>query len=235
MAHLFDVTAASETVNLHEGKGQVAFTASNVSGRALRGRAVLVAKDATLKPWLSLSVEPEQDFAPGATKQFTVTVKAAAGAKPGKYTARLDLVSVENPDEDYTQGPTVAVVVLEASAAPKKKFPYWIFAVAALFLIILAGGLWYVLSPKKISVPDVTRISVDDAKQKLAKAKLKEADTQQMTTGTPAGQVISQQPVAGTSVEEGTTVTLTVAAPLRIGPIIRVPPRPEPPRPVERK
>jgi hypothetical protein len=232
MAQLFNVTVASETVNLQHGQGQVAFTASNVSGRPLRGRAVLVAKDPISKAWLTLSGEAEQDFAVSATKQFTVTVKATQGAKPGKYNARLDVVSVHNPDEDYTEGPTVALVLSEPSVAPEKKFPWWIIVAAAVFLIIVGGVFWYVLSPSKVRVPDVTHMSLDDAKQKLTQAKLKEVE--KTTIGTAAGQVMSQDPAAGTSVEQGATVTLTVAQPLGIGPLHpplqQEPLRPEVPR-----
>jgi len=230
MARPFQVTAASETVRLDsKGQGELAFTASNVSGRPLRGRAKLAPPDPASKAWLSLSGEPEQDFPVDGTKQFTVKITVPPGTKAGKYNFRLDVVSVQNPDEDFTQGPTVAIPVAP-SPVQRKKFPYWIIAVAAVVLIVLGGTLWYVLSPKKVNVPDLTRKSLDEAKQELSQVKLKEVDQPQTTLDTPMGHVISQQPAAGTSVEQGATVTLIVAAPPRLKII-----HPEPLRPLVRK
>jgi len=217
MAQLWDVTAASDTVHLDsKGEGQISFTASNVCGHAVRGRAQLVALDTATKAWLSLAVEPEYDFPVRGTRQFAVKVTAPAGSKANKYTFRLDVANLQNPQEDYTQGPTIAFEVKKEEPKAKKP-PYWIIPVAAVVLIALGGVLYFALRPSKVTVPDVTHKPIDDAKQALAQAKLQEADTEQTTTGSPAGQVISQQPNAGTSVEKGATIALVVAAaPTRI-------------------
>jgi len=64
----------------------------------------------------------------------------AAGAPGGKYPFRLDVASALNPDEDFTEGPTVSVEIAAATVPPppKKKFPLWIiFVIAGVVLIII--------------------------------------------------------------------------------------------------
>jgi hypothetical protein len=83
MARVFDITAASDTVRLDgKGQGEIPFTASNVSGRPLRGRAFLVPQDAASKPWLSVSGEAERDFPAGGTQQFTAKANLRVVERP---------------------------------------------------------------------------------------------------------------------------------------------------------
>ena len=149
MGRPFQITAASETVRLNSnGQGELVFTVSNASGGQLRGRGKLVHQDPASQAWVSLSAEQEQDFAAGATKQFPVKVKVPSPSKAGKYTFRLVVVSVQNPDEDYAEGPTVQFEVKQ-QAVPKKPFPWLILAVVgAALLIIVAVVLYLVLRNK---------------------------------------------------------------------------------------
>jgi eukaryotic-like serine/threonine-protein kinase len=67
---------------------------------------------------------------------------------------------------------------------------------------------------KPISVPDESGKNVDDAKQDLQSKGFTNIQTKQDdgTSGKPAGQVLSQNPGAGTQIPGGTKITLTVAA-----------------------
>ncbi|HEY6292471.1 MAG TPA: hypothetical protein VI455_13050, partial [Terriglobia bacterium] len=127
MASVFNITTASSTVQLDaRGHGEIAFTVSNTSGRHLRGRAKLVPHDPGQRDWLMVAGEPERDFPVNGAQQVTVQVAVPVGSKEGRYTFRLDGVSVQNPDEDYTQGPTVAFAVAEQEVP--RRFPWWIAA-----------------------------------------------------------------------------------------------------------
>jgi serine/threonine-protein kinase len=64
--------------------------------------------------------------------------------------------------------------------------------------------------PSQVSVPDVSGQSQDAAAAALANAGLKVTTTEQDSTRDP-GTVLAQRPQAGTSVDRGTLVTLTVA------------------------
>ena len=152
MNRIFDVTAASDEVRIDgTGKGEIAFTVTNVTGRPIRGRAQLVSQDTSSKAWLALSGDSEREFPLGGTQQFTVKVSVPPGVKSGKYNFRLDLISVNNPDEDYAQGPNVGISVTLAPT-PARPFPWWILAVVAAVMVIGVGlAMW--LSRKKPAAP----------------------------------------------------------------------------------
>lgn len=199
MARVFDVTSASDTVRLDgNGQGEMAFTASNVSGRPVRGRAKLVPQDAAAKAWLSVVGESERDFPASGTQQFTVKVAVPAGSKPGKYNFRLDVVSVQNPDEDYTQGPNVAISVTLPPPAPKP-FPWWILVVAAVLLLAIGGVVWYFMRPGAVEVPKIVASSPDAAMKALSDNHLEGKQDGEEHTGTVSPGLVSSQDPRPTS------------------------------------
>src|SRR5262245_19173561 len=138
----FTVTSAGQRVSLDaNGAAQASFTVTNTSTQALRGR--LLAKPASRgeasPEWFSTVGESVREFAPNAAERVVVQLNVPRTAQPGTYSFRLDAVSEVEPDEDYTEGPTVAFDV-ETTPPPKKKFPWWILAVigGVLLLIIIA-------------------------------------------------------------------------------------------------
>lgn len=225
MATVFTITAPSSSIALDDkGHGAIAFTVANASGKPLRGRVKLVPQDPSQLGWLTLACEPELDFAAGGTQQFPVQLAAPAGSKPGNYTFRLDAFSVQNPDEDYAQGATVAFTVREAKKP--KPFPWWIVAVAA--VVLIGGGITAWLLLRGVTVPDLTGMTQDAATTALTSDNLKLAATNTtVTDSTKVGKVVSQSPAAGQSVKSGSTVNVQIGiARLRV-PIL-VPGRPEP-------
>ena len=64
--------------------------------------------------------------------------------------------------------------------------------------------------PEQVEVPDVTGLSRDSAEDLLAKAGL-EVAVEEQESEEPEDDVISQNPAAGTEVDRGTTVTITVS------------------------
>src|SRR4030095_10251658 len=131
----FTITTGSNTVVLNaERKGEAAFTVTNITGRALRGRGVPKPLGPTSPDWLTIAGEAEGDFSVAATQQYAVQVAVPMDAVPGNYTFRLDMVGVDNPDENFTQGPVVAFQVVPPPPPPPpppKPFPWWIVAVVA--------------------------------------------------------------------------------------------------------
>jgi hypothetical protein len=139
MPNPFSITAATDAIRLDsQGRGTTTFTVSNVSGRARRGRARLIPTDPGQASWLSLDGEAERDFTADGTQQYTVRAAVPPGTPPGRHTFGLDVVSVENPDEEWSQGPKVAFEV-PATPPPKKPFPWWILIVV--LALLLVGGL----------------------------------------------------------------------------------------------
>jgi hypothetical protein len=140
MPNPFSITAATDTISLDApGRGSVTYTVSNVSGQLRRGRARPVAASPAQASWLSVEGDAERNFPPNGTHQYTVRVAVPPATPPGRFTFGLDMVSVENPDEEWSQGPQVGFVVAAPSQQVKKPFPWWILVVLAAVLVV--GGL----------------------------------------------------------------------------------------------
>ena len=104
MARVFAITTAATSFRLDaQGRAETSFTVSNASGRALRGRAEVRATDAAQQGWLSVVGDGERDFPANGTHQIAVKVAAPPGSPAGKFSFRLDMVSAQNPDEDFAE------------------------------------------------------------------------------------------------------------------------------------
>lgn len=230
MAKTFSITTtATETQKADPtGRADIKFDVTNTSGQSARGLARAKALGDTKQEWLKLQGEAERDFPPGQPQTFSVTfdgpvVPPAASAEAKAATAqatatpevgpiysfRLDVAATKNPDEDFTEGP--AVKVEAAVGQPKKKFPIWIIPVAAVVLIGIGVGLWFLLRDKKVEVPNVVGMQLADAKAAIETDGLKPVEgTTQITGNAPAGQVIEQAPQAGEKLDKNSEVVLTV-------------------------
>ena len=145
MANEFAVTAASNTILLSaQRQAETAFTVSNLSGRPIRGRARLAAQDQAAMPWLTLVGDAERDLPIAGTQAYTVRIAVPPAAAAGSYRFRLDVVGVDNPDEEFAEGPTVTFQVPEAP--PPKPFPWWIIAVVAVILIAVIAVVVFVVT-----------------------------------------------------------------------------------------
>ena len=159
MASPFAITTASNTVLLNDKRqGQVTFTVNNISGRPLRGRARLVPQNPAIADWLKIAGDAERDLVIAGTQQYTAQVSVPPKGAAGNYTFRLDMVAVDNPDEDFTQGPTVT---FQAPATGGTGFPWWILLVALALLVLVGGGAavaWRIIAvtPTPTSSPTPT-------------------------------------------------------------------------------
>lgn len=144
----FAITTSTSSVRV-SGAGQavVTFTVTNALGRPVRARALLEPEGAVRPEWLSLAGDSERDFPSDGTHQFTVRIAVPPGTPEGTYAFRLSAVSVENPDEDFTTGPSVGFQVSRPAVPVKKKpFPWWAVALAAgiafitVTLVLVAHG-----------------------------------------------------------------------------------------------
>jgi hypothetical protein len=120
---VFTITTPSVSVTLAENRiGEVPFTVTNVSNRKLRARARITPAAGVPADWFSVVGEPEQDFEPGAARQFVVRVDPPLGTAAGTYAFRLDAVGIERPDDDYSEGPSCQITV-PPSAPPRLTTP----------------------------------------------------------------------------------------------------------------
>jgi hypothetical protein len=145
----FTVTAAGQRVSLGiSGTAQASFTVTNTSTQTLKGRMLPKPTDSASPDWFSIVGETVRDFGPNEAEQVVVQLQVPQTAPPGAYSFRLDAVSAVDPDEDFTEGPTVAFDV-EAQPPPKKGFPWvpwWILAiVGGVVLLIIIGVVVFLL------------------------------------------------------------------------------------------
>ena len=226
MPSLFTITSVSNSVILDAARQGVAtFTVSNTSGRQVRGRARLTPQNPEAAAWLSIVGIAERDFPIETTQQFTVKVKVPPQAPAGNYIFRLDVVGVDNPDEDYTQGPGMT---FEVPKFLPKKFPWWILAVVGGVLVIAAAVI-VILSiiGQKVQVPDISGLGQGTAENELQRIGLELGNVSQENSSTvPSGAVIRSEPPGGEKVAKGSTVDLVMSSGL--GPSSR---RPLPPHP----
>jgi hypothetical protein len=214
MSRVFDISCASEAVRLDgKGHGDIAFTVTNVSARAVRGRFKIKPLDAVGTEAFGIDGASERMFNPNDTQQVAVKIDIPPGTKEGKYRFRLDGINVDSPDEDFTEGPAL-VVDVKTSAAPKRKFPWWILVVIALVLAV-GGAVAYMIMNKNadtVELPVVTGVPYNQARAQLSSLGLVVSHRPQATASAPADTVIAQSPPATQQVKKGSEVALTVAA-----------------------
>jgi hypothetical protein len=156
----FAITTTANAVSLDAQRhGEASFTVSNTSGSPIRSRAQLAPQAPASTTWLTLREEAEQDFPAGGTEQFAVKIAIPADTPAGSYSFRLDVVGVENPDELYTQGPSVTFQVPEPKT--KKHFPWWIvfatMGALALCCALGVGGYFVATNlPEPTTTPSAT-------------------------------------------------------------------------------
>jgi PASTA domain len=222
-SRVFAITTETDAIPLANGRGEASYTVSNSSGRSLRGRARVVPLGSTKEAWLSIGGEAERDFSVDGVHQFTVHLAVPREAPAGKYPFRLDVASVQNPDEEFTEGQTVTATVPPVQQE-RKPILWWLIAAAALALVVVVGGVtawmfWPPPAQQKVKVPNVVRTPFEQAAEELQRANLMVVKKETKATLEFApGEVMQQDPAASTSVDPGATVSLLVA-----GPSVRVP------------
>ncbi len=135
----FSITTPVPSIRMDASRqGSCAFAVTNALERPMRGRATLQPMGATKPEWLSLSGTDERTFAAGETHQFSVKLALPPEAPAGSYPFQLVVVNVDNPDEDYTTGPTISFEApAPAQPVKRKPFPWWIPAAAGAVVLLI--------------------------------------------------------------------------------------------------
>jgi hypothetical protein len=143
----FTVTAAGQKVQLDgTGAAQAQYTVTNTSVDELSGRLLATPQDPAKGEWFTIDGEATREFAPAAAEQVRLQIKVPAGTPPATYSVRLDAVSEVNPDEDFTEGPSVAFdVTLPKPPVPWWKRFWWIFVIAGVVLLAIIGVVVWLL------------------------------------------------------------------------------------------
>lgn len=146
MARIFDITTTDDSLALKAGSaGRIVFTVSNITQKPQRGSLRARVLDSGQASWLTLSGDAERAFSPGFTHQVELNVRVPADTPPGKFRVRLDALSVANPDDDFTEGPAIGVVVAAPDAPEPKTTPWWIWLIVGLVVLIVAGVIAFLM------------------------------------------------------------------------------------------
>ena len=225
MAKVFAITTVTDKLKAETGNATTVFTVTNTTSRPLRGIAKLKPLGNTEASWLKIEGEAERDFPADGTHQFTVGFtkpKPSALPQPAEtFPFRLDAISAENPDEDFTEGPIVTVEIPEQKEETKK-FKWWIAAIAAAILLIVGGVvLWLVLrnGGGDVLVPDVTNKTFTDAEAELANKSFVAEKAEEIAPERSQDIVFKQDPEADTKAETNSTVKLSVPAMTTVPPL----------------
>jgi beta-lactam-binding protein with PASTA domain len=210
MPSLFHFSPVPPRVSLNtQRKGEASFTVSNASGKPIRGRARVRPQSPAQEAWFTLAEERERDFDATSTTQYTVQIAVPGDAPAGTYAFRLDVMEVEEPEENYTEGPTVTFEVREAAPPPSRPFPWWILAVGVVVIaVVLAILLW----PRQVMVPDMELMTLAEAEAEIEKVGLVASTTTEAHDTIEEGQVIRTDPPASSKVDKGSTVALTISS-----------------------
>lgn len=146
----------------------------------------------------------------GKTEQVAVAELAGLGLRSvvvSDYNAAVPAGVVMAQEPTAT---TLAPVVVE-----KKRGRVWPWVLIALAVVAVAAFAVYFYAAQggqEVSVPDVTGMTVPQATVALADAGLELGTvTEKANADVPAGQIVSQDPQAGTTLEEGSRVDVVVA------------------------
>src|ERR1051326_4704078 len=67
----FEITVASNTVQLTDRKGDASYSTRNLTSRPIHAKASVVVMAPTIVDWFSVE-QPERDFSPGVVQQIPV-------------------------------------------------------------------------------------------------------------------------------------------------------------------
>lgn len=234
MNHSFSVSAATTQITVTAGEGKprtgiVSFVVTNTTGHELKGGIEIEPLDGAQPEWFTpvfvigdKEIPVNRMFAAGESCTVRVDIAIPAEIGTGSRRFRLDAYSVDEKEEDYTQGQDVLVTIDPNSAKPPPPFPYWIFAVIG--GIVAAGGAialatWMI--PAKLAVPGVVNEPYKQAVDTLKRRGFLDCLTPGVFPDDTADWIVeNQNPPAGRKAARNSTVALTITAGVDVPDII---------------
>ena len=137
------ISEATERVKLNSGRGEITFTVTNPGAQQDRVVFEVAAGDGADGTWFPAVEEPQRVVAGQATTTFKVTIAIPAGAKTGTYWVQGRVYSADTAPEEGSR--LSGRVAFDVSVAPAKKKPWWPYAVAAAFVVVVLGVIGFVV------------------------------------------------------------------------------------------
>lgn len=207
----FQVTTPNARINLRsDGAAEVPYSVTNVSAGARRAAFSIKASDPQTQRWYSVRGAPSLEFSPGTTQQVTVVVAPTAGAPPKDYSFSLIAALADNPDIDFTEGPTVTYAV----SGSRPPFPWWIVIIAVVIIAIVVGVIWFVThrKPSVPTMPNLVGQTLSGAQGAYANVTINDGNCPVYGPASTVGQIATQSVAAGTPVTASQTVSVCIRA-----------------------
>ncbi len=116
------------------------------------------------------------------------------------------------PMDEAAMGATRAYPVPGGPARRRSRAWIWLVVIALLLLAGLGVGIWALVRGGGVQVPNVTGMTVDQARQTLAAEGLQlKVAKEVIDPANPKGAIISQEPGPGTKIDKGGTVEVVVS------------------------
>ncbi len=217
MKRPFALTAAATALTLDErGRGRLAITVSSTRERPVTARAKVVDEGAAGGAvWLHLDDEQAFTLAPLASRQLVLLATADPRIPAGAHLCHVAVWDEDAPDEDYVDGPTIALTVRPWPVARRRGFPWM-----ALLLTLLAIGAivgpwaWATVATQhwlhRVRVPNITGLDPAQVGELLGSDLRIGTISELSTSPRPLGCIVSQDPPAGAVVPRGSAIALTV-------------------------
>ncbi|HEX5619226.1 MAG TPA: PASTA domain-containing protein, partial [Solirubrobacteraceae bacterium] len=114
------------------------------------------------------------------------------------------------PDEVVVTAPAPMEEILEEEERSSRR--WWLWLLILLAIAAIAFGLYTLLKPEQVKVPQVVGTQAATASQILQNKGFEVQQNNIESDDTPRGEVAGQNPRAGTFADEGSTVTINVSA-----------------------
>jgi hypothetical protein len=152
----FEIPDGPTTIKLGSGTpgaqrtGTAQFTVNNTSESTMNAQLSLAVQGNAKPEWFSIDGESERKLISSKSETVNVKVAVPSTAAAGTYPFRLRVAAVNDPDNDFVDGPTT-VAEVEQAAEPviKKNSPWWWWLVGALVLLGIVGGIVWGLTREK--------------------------------------------------------------------------------------
>ena len=133
--------------------------------------------------------------------------------------ARHYIAEPEPEPAPVSEAPTELTPVVREEEPPRNRWMVWLATLLAIVALGIGGAFvwdtvtdWNQSSEQMVSVPDVTGLSRQDATARLEALELRVDVNEEPSPDVPRGTVIRTNPTAGSQLQRGTSVTLTVSS-----------------------
>jgi serine/threonine-protein kinase len=155
---------------------------------------------------------PPGQLSPGVPPALEAVVMRALEKDPARrfQTAEEFIAALENARRTPTRAVRLEPVV-EEPWVEEEPSRWWLWLVAFVVLLALAAGAYFLFYGNRVDVPNVVGRTATEAADILHRRGLEVDFVNRESDSVPRDDVISQDPDAGTSVREGSHVTVTVS------------------------